>query len=108
MEAIRFIIHYGIHFLVPILIAFIFYRSNWKKSLVILISSIIIDIDHVWANPIFDPNRCSINFHLLHSYPFIFIYTLLLFNNKSRIYGIALLLHILADTTDCILSKTII
>lgn len=46
---IRFLAHYGIHFIVPILIAFWFYRGDFKKVSIILLLGIIIDIDHLWA-----------------------------------------------------------
>jgi hypothetical protein len=98
----RFIVHYGIHFIVPIIIAFTFYKKKFLKAAFILLSAILIDLDHLLANPIYDPNRCSINFHLLHTYPFIIIYSLLLISKKTRLFGIALLLHILADTVDCL------
>jgi len=54
------------------------------------------------ANPIFDPNRCSIDFHPLHSYGAIVVYFLFLFFKKTRIFGIALLIHIIADIVDCL------
>ncbi|MGO4920463.1 DUF6122 family protein [Maribacter spongiicola] len=98
---IRFLAHYGIHFIVPILIAIYFYKENRLWAAVILLSGILIDIDHVLATPMFDPNRCSINFHPLHTYWSIGIYTLLFAYKKTRIIGLALLLHILADTVDC-------
>ncbi len=100
---LRFVVHYGIHFLVPIAIGFLFYKENKTSAIIILLAAILIDVDHVLANPIFDPNRCSINFHPLHSYWAIALYSFLLFSKKSRIFGIALLLHILADATDCYL-----
>ena len=100
---LRFFIHYGIHFLVPIAVAMLFYKEQQKKAILILLSAIIIDVDHLLANPIFDPNRCSIDFHPLHSYWAIGIYIALLFFKKSRIFGVALLIHILADIADCFL-----
>ncbi|EID72377.1 DUF6122 family protein [Imtechella halotolerans] len=99
---IRFLAHYGIHFIVPILIAFWFYRGDFKKVSIILLLGIIIDIDHLWATPLFDANRCSINFHPLHTYFAILIYLLLFSWKKTRIFGLALLLHILADSVDCL------
>lgn len=99
----RFVIHYGIHFIVPFLIAYLFYKKNFRKTLLILLSAIIIDLDHFLSHPVYESHRCSINFHLLHTYPAIFLYTLLLFHKKTRLFGIALLLHILADTVDCLL-----
>jgi hypothetical protein len=96
------IAHYGIHFIVPILIALIFFKSNWKWATVIMISTMLIDLDHLLATPVFDPNRCSINFHPLHSYYAIGIYFILSLIRKSRILGIGLLIHILADSVDFI------
>ncbi|MFK7813417.1 MAG: DUF6122 family protein [Maribacter sp.] len=100
---LRFFLHYGIHFVVPIAIGLLFFKKNRARVILILLSAIIIDIDHVFANPIFDPNRCSINFHPLHSYWAIGLYFGFLFFKKTRIFGIALLIHILADLTDCYL-----
>ncbi len=100
---LRFFIHYGIHFIVPIAVGILFFKENSRRAILILLSAIIIDVDHLLANPIFDPNRCSIDFHPLHSYWAIGFYVTLLFFKKSRIFGIALLLHILADLADCFL-----
>ena len=99
----RFFIHYGIHFIVPILIVFIFFKEQRMKLILILWAGILIDADHLLANPIFDPERCSIGFHPLHSYWAIAAYFGLLFFKKTRIFGIALVLHIIADALDCYL-----
>tara|TARA_B100000809_G_C15039970_1_gene495184 strand:+ start:129 stop:437 length:309 start_codon:yes stop_codon:yes gene_type:complete len=96
------IIHYGIHFLVPVLVAFIFFRKNWKLAALIMLSAIIIDLDHLLALPIFDPTRCSINFHPLHSYYAIAVYVVLAIIKKTRIIGLGLLIHMLADWVDCL------
>ena len=61
----------------------------------------LVDLDHLLADPIFDPNRCSINFHPLHSYYAITIYVLLLIPKNTRIIGLGLVIHIIADTADC-------
>jgi hypothetical protein len=100
---LRFILHYGIHFLVPIAIGLFFFKENRSRVIIILLSAILIDVDHVLASPIFDSNRCSIDFHPLHSYWAIAIYFASLFFKKTRLFGIALLIHILADLTDCYL-----
>ncbi|WP_220399458.1 DUF6122 family protein [Galbibacter sp. BG1] len=100
---LRFIIHYGIHFIVPILIAYFFYREKFIKVSLILLLGIAIDIDHLWATPIFESNRCSLNFHFFHSYYLIAVYIFLLFFKKTRQIGLALVIHILADLSDCIL-----
>ncbi len=100
---LRFSLHYGIHFVVPIIIGLFFFKKNRFHVILILLSAILIDVDHFLANPLFDPNRCSINFHPLHSYWAIAIYFGLLFFQKTRLFGIALLIHIIADLTDCYL-----
>ncbi|MGH1385491.1 DUF6122 family protein [Kordia sp.] len=98
---LRFYVHYGLHFVFPLLLAFLIYRKSWKTTYLIFVLCMLIDLDHLVATPIFDPNRCSINFHPLHTYYAIAIYMGFLFFKKTRILGIGLLLHILADLADC-------
>jgi len=97
------VLHYGIHLLLPLIVAFVFFKSNWKYAYLIMISMMIIDLDHLLVTPIFDPNRCSINFHPLHSYIAIGLYIVLLFPKKTRLLGLGLIIHIIADKVDCIL-----
>ncbi|MCB0463221.1 MAG: hypothetical protein KDC81_11005 [Flavobacteriaceae bacterium] len=96
-------VHYGIHFIVPLLVALFFFKPKWKMAFLIMILTFVIDLDHVLANPIYDANRCSINFHPLHSYFAIVIYMLLLIPKVTRLLGIGLCIHILADYADCLL-----
>ena len=98
---LRFLLHYGIHFLIPVLIGLIFFKENRWKVILILLAAILIDLDHLLADPIFDPNRCSIGFHPLHTYWALIFYVLLLAWNKTRLIGLGLLIHILADAVDC-------
>ncbi|AKA33941.1 DUF6122 family protein [Flagellimonas lutaonensis] len=99
---LRLIAHYGIHFLVPLAIGYFGFPRRRFFAIAILLSGILIDVDHLWANPIFDPDRCSIGFHFLHSYWAIGLYAILLVFRKTRIFGLALMLHILADLVDCL------
>ncbi|MDO6492026.1 MULTISPECIES: DUF6122 family protein [unclassified Cellulophaga] len=99
---LRFCLHYGIHFIVPILIGYFFYKEQRSRAIIILLAAILIDLDHLLATPIFEANRCSINFHPLHTYWAMVVYIGLLFFKKTRIFGIALLLHMLADFVDCL------
>ena len=101
----RWGLHYGIHFLLPIVIALFFYKEHRLKAIIILWAGILIDLDHLWASPMFDPDRCSINFHPLHTYWAITCYFILLLPKRTRIFGLALLIHILADLTDCLLMR---
>ena len=95
------ITHYGIHLIGPLLIALFFFRNKWKTAYVIMLLGMLIDLDHLLANPIFDPNRCSINYHILHSYYAITIYLVLALLKPTRLLGLGLLIHIIADAVDC-------
>ncbi|WP_299003410.1 DUF6122 family protein [uncultured Tenacibaculum sp.] len=96
-------IHYFLHFGFPVLIAFFFFRKDWEKVTVILLATMLVDLDHLLASPIFDPNRCSFGFHVLHSYYAIVFYIVLLFFKRPyNIIGLGLLLHMLTDFIDCL------
>lgn len=88
--------------MVPIVIGLVFFKKDRVKIILILLSGILIDVDHLLAQPIFDANRCSIGFHPLHSYMAIGLYMLLFLFRKTRIIGLALLIHIIADISDCL------
>lgn len=102
IDILQVITHYSLHFLVPGLIAYIFFRSRWKYVWLIFILTMLVDLDHLFATPIFDPERCSIGFHFLHSYTAIGVYTVLLFFKKTRIIAVGLLFHMLTDFQDCL------
>lgn len=95
------IIHYGLHFLLPLFVAIVFYKSQWKKAFLIMIAMMVVDADHLLANPIFNPDRCSIGFHLLHSYWAIGVYFFFTFIKPLRLFALGLLLHMAADFVDC-------
>ena len=97
------LVHYGIHFIGPLAVALLFFKSHWKKAYLIMLLGILIDLDHLVATPMFDPNRCSINFHFLHSYYAIGAYVILAIFKKTRLIGIGLLIHIIADSADCMM-----
>ncbi|WP_412561283.1 DUF6122 family protein [Winogradskyella sp. MIT101101] len=99
----RFIIHYGLHFGLPLVIALVFFKKNWLKAYIIMLAAFIIDLDHLLASPIFDSSRCSINFHPLHSYYAIAVYFIFLIPKPTRIFAIGLLAHIISDSVDCFL-----
>jgi len=89
------------HFIIPGCIAFIFFKENWKKVWFIFILTMLVDLDHLIATPIFDSTRCSINYHPLHSYYAIIFYLVLLKFPKTRIIAIGLLFHMFTDWIDC-------
>jgi len=95
------IIHNLLHISLPLIISFYFYKKNLRNSWLIMLSAYLIDLDHLFADPAFDPNRCSIGFHPLHSYYTIGLYALLACFPKTRIIGVGLLIHIFVDMSDC-------
>ena len=69
-----------------------------------MILTMIVDLDHLLADPIYQADRCSINFHPLHSYYAIFVYLIMVFLQRPlNIIGIGLLLHMLTDFSDCLI-----
>jgi len=103
VEIIRPFIHYGLHFIFPIAIAYVFFKDKWKKAYLMMLATMLIDLDHLLATPLFDPMRCSVGFHPLHSSWAIGFYAILFFVKKYRIIAIGLLFHILTDVIDCFL-----
>lgn len=98
---LRNTVHYGGHFVVPLIISGVFYKEKWFKVTLILVATMLVDLDHLVATPIFDPERCSVGFHILHSYFAIAIYGILFFLQKTRLVALGLLLHMFFDFQDC-------
>ena len=95
------VIHYSLHFLFPGLIAWWFFRPDWKRAWLLMIATMLVDLDHLLADPIFDPGRCSIGYHPLHSWYAIGGYVVMFFCPRLRIIAVGLLFHMLTDWQDC-------
>lgn len=93
------------HTLLPIAISYAGYGSSWKTASKIMITSNLVDTDHLLAKPIYNPDRCSIDFHPLHSLPMIGLYSAMLFNKETQKWGAGLLTHMAVDYVDCINTK---
>lgn len=93
------VVHYFLHLVFPVFIAKIFFKDNWKKAYFLMLATMLVDLDHIFANPLFDPNRNSIGFHPLHTYPMIALYFLGMIFLKSnyRIIAIGLFFHMVTD-----------
>ena len=48
-------VHMILHFLVPALVAWVFFRKDFKKAFLIMIATMLVDVDHLIAVPLFDP-----------------------------------------------------
>lgn len=94
-------LHIAMHFIIPAILVGLFFRNSWKLAYLIMVSTMLVDIDHLIANPIYAPNRCSINFHPLHKLWFIAVYILLCFFPKTKLVGFGLSIHMALDSIDC-------
>ncbi|MFQ5564875.1 MAG: DUF6122 family protein [Paracoccaceae bacterium] len=93
--------HLALHLLVPAAIAATFFREEFIASWITLTATLLIDIDHLLADPVYDPGRCGIGFHPLHKYPAIAAYGILLIWPRLRLVAIGLLTHMVLDGLDC-------
>ena len=90
------------HVLVPTGIAYALnIEKGWESTALIYLSTNLVDLDHLVANPVYDPNRCSINYHPLHSAKSIFGYSILALHPQTRDVGTGLLIHMGLDYIDC-------
>lgn len=109
-------LHILLHFLFPLIIATVFFSASWLRVFLLLLSAFVIDLDHLLADPVYDPMRCSIGFHPLHSDIAIACYALLFVFSCSHQVGrslfgrhrlsvnliaIGLAIHIVLDALDC-------
>ncbi|MDQ7049960.1 MAG: DUF6122 family protein [Enterobacterales bacterium] len=94
-------LHILLHFLLPLVVTLLFFRENWRIVYLLMMFTMLVDLDHLLASPIYDPLRCSIGFHPLHRLPAIGIYAMLALIPKTRSIGLGLLLHMGLDSLDC-------
>lgn len=96
--------HLALHFIIPALLTGLFFRNSAKTAFFLMIATMLVDLDHLLANPVYDPTRCSIGFHPLHQPGLIMVYAgLCLIPNmpKVRFIGLGLLVHMILDAIDC-------
>ncbi len=97
--------HYFLHLIAIGAIAWFYDKKNWKRNWLILLSTMAVDLDHVFATPLFDPMRCGIGYHPLHSEIPILGYlagTIFVKNKTIRLIFIGLLFHMITDFIDCL------
>lgn len=112
------VLHLALHLLVPLVLAGAVYRPHWVRAFALLMATMAVDADHLLADPIYDPNRCSIDFHPLHGTPAIAIYALAMLlplglrvRSEARarlgpwwtlhLLGTGLIVHMVLDAGDC-------
>jgi hypothetical protein len=98
---LRFAIHMLLHAAAPAAAARLGWRDHWRKAWLVMMATMIVDLDHLLARPMFDAHRCSIGLHPLHTWPAIAVYVVLAAIPKSRWVGVGLLIHMALDALDC-------
>ena len=98
-------LHLALHLLVPGVFARLFWSNNWWRAWLIMLVAMVIDLDHLLSDPMYDPNRCSLASHPLHGLGPAMGYLLMLLPAKTRLLGCGLLIHLALDGVDCLLMK---
>ncbi len=94
-------LHLVLHFVVPLLVALVVWRRQWWKAWAVMMATMAVDLDHLLADPLYDPNRCSLNTHPLHTPIPIAIYVALAVYPRTRWVGVGLVIHMILDSHDC-------
>ena len=105
-DVLRHILHYSSHLLVPWVFGKLLWKENWWKAPLIMLGTMAIDLDHLLAAPVFDPNRCSLGFHPLHTAwaAIVYVGLLVIPSWKWRAVAAGCLCHLCIDWMDCLLS----
>ena len=72
-----------------------------------MIATMIMDADHLLADPVFDPDRCSVGFHPLHTVwaAAAYLFLLVMPSWKLRAVAVGCLFHLFTDGMDCYLGS---
>lgn len=95
--------HLMLHVGVPGAVAWSAFRPGWRRAWGVMLLTMLVDVDHLLADPVYDPGRCSIGFHPLHTWPAVALYAGLALWRPTRIVGVGLLIHMALDGLDCTL-----
>lgn len=87
--------------MVPAIVAAIAFRKQWWRAYLIMVATMLVDLDHLLASPIYDPGRCSIGFHPLHQPVLIAVYAAGCFFKATRLPALGLVIHMILDAIDC-------
>ena len=93
-------LHIAAHFLVPALVARLGFPERWLRAWVVMVATMLVDLDHLLAEPIYDPGRLSLGFHPLHAWALQPVYVALALWPRTRLVGLGLVLHMALDGID--------
>ena len=99
----RPVLHLLLHGLVPGVFARLCWPERWKMAWLVMMAGMLIDLDHLLADTLYDPLRCSLATHPLHGPIPALVYLLLLWPRKTRVLACGLLIHLALDGSDCLM-----
>lgn len=103
--SLRAAVHLALHLVVPGAVAWLAFRPQWHRAWLLMLLGWLIDLDHLLADPVYDPDRCSIGYHPLHTVPAAAASALLLIPRPTRLVGLGLVIHLGLDALDCVLMR---
>ena len=53
-------LHIALHFLVPALVTVLFFRKTWPFAYLLMMATMLVDLDHLLATPVYDAARCRL------------------------------------------------
>ena len=91
-----------LHVVLPGVLAWCLFTPRWQRAWLVMVLTMIVDVDHLLATPIYDPQRCGIGFHPLHTPWAIAVYLGMMVFSRTRLIGTGLVLHMALDAIDCV------
>jgi Family of unknown function (DUF6122) len=91
-----------LHLIVPGVVAWFGFAERWQRAWLIMLLTMLVDLDHLLATPIYNPHRCSIGFHPLHTWVAMSVYCGMLLFARTRVVGCGLVVHMALDALDCV------
>lgn len=97
---LRPVLHIAAHFLVPAALSRCWPRGRRLRAWGVMVATMAVDLDHLLADPVYDPDRLSLGFHPLHAWALQPVYVLLALWPRTRLVGVGLVSHMALDGLD--------
>lgn len=88
--------------LVPGAVAWLAFPARWQRAWLVMLLTMGVDLDHLLATPAYDPDRCGIGFHPLHTPWAMAAYLAMAGFPRVRLVGVGLVIHMALDAIDCV------
>jgi len=98
----RPLLHLLLHLVLPAVVARWCWPGRWLRAWGVMMCAMLIDLDHLLASPVYDPDRCSLQAHVLHGPAPIALYLSMFAFPRLRMLAAGLLVHLALDGSDCL------